>query len=166
MIPGISQIYSSLTAAAKALTGLHQITMDGKVAEKVIEVQGIITELMSKINDVNTKYAELLESKDEVQTKLEEYENWNAKAANYELKELVTGAFVQALKPSAQTGEPSHYACPKCFEKRKRSVLQGIDKEALFYRCPECSFETEPLTNSQPVQPTVNFPGLPRGGMR
>lgn len=162
MAPEISAAVTSISIAAKMLTGLRQISQDAEVGAKIIEVQGLIADLHSKLLDVQTRYSDLLQSKDELLAKLKEYQDWSAKAANYELKKLPTGSFVQALKPSAQTGEPMHYICPKCFEAHKKSVLQGVDEEALLYRCPKCKFETEPVVDSRPISPRVHLPGLRR----
>ena len=117
------EIAAGITAAlntSKLLGSLLEVTVDMKAREKIIEAQTAVIELQSKLMDVQAQHAEVLKSKDEILAKLEAYENWDATAANYELKRLATGSLVQALKATSQTGEIPHYACPKCFQEHKK----------------------------------------------
>jgi predicted RNA-binding Zn-ribbon protein involved in translation (DUF1610 family)/uncharacterized protein YeeX (DUF496 family) len=158
MLTEISAIIATATSATKLLSSLREVVPDPKTREEISKVQGVISELQTKMSDMHAKNAELLKGKDEIEAELKKYKDWDAKAAKYQLRKLASGSFVYASKEAVQPSEPPHYACPKCFEYQKRSILQGVRPEADIHKCPECGFET--LSSLPPGQPTVNFTGF------
>lgn len=77
----------------------------------------------------------------EMEGKLHALEDWERQKQRYQLERHEPGTFLQALKPEMAEGEPTHYACPKCFEHRKRSILTWRAENAgqtLWY-CHECT---------------------------
>jgi hypothetical protein len=162
MLAEITAALTTATSASKLLASLREILKDPKSREEILKIQGIISDLQTKMFDVHAKYAELLASKDEIAAKLKTYESWDATASDYYLYEISPGSFVQCYgpHPSHHSNQPNHYACPNCFEDHKRSVLQGINIAARIYKCPKCDFETQ--STAPPGQPQVVIPGLPR----
>jgi hypothetical protein len=77
-----------------------------------------------------------LRSKDELEKKLIEQENWHNERARYHLKKVGGGVFVYALKESNATTEPAHWLCAHCYEEQKKSILQRNPYPT--WLCPRC----------------------------
>lgn len=78
----------------------------------------------------------LRQSKHELTERIAELERKDAQLRNYELVQAVGGAMVYR---SAQGLE--HYACPKCMEERRVSILQDHNPYNGHFRCPHCQNE-------------------------
>ena len=67
----------------------------------------------------------------ELERHIREYENWESEKARYNLVEN-GGCFVYKLcEDPMQRGEPLHYICPRCYENKTKSILQGLCRGAL-----------------------------------
>jgi hypothetical protein len=92
----------------------------GKVQDKLIELRAAIMSLQ----DENHRLA----------TELRAQNTWSDKAAKYELNRSALGGDFAYLF----IGDPTHWACPTCFESEKISVLQPWDEETGALRCHVC----------------------------
>src|SRR5262245_61564345 len=66
---------------------------------------------------------------------------WEAVKGRYRLGDMGTGAFVYVHAPEPDGKEPTHWLCARCFDERKRSVLQYNNRTAdrgRVYVCPTC----------------------------
>lgn len=70
---------------------------------------------------------------------------WDSSKSAYQLKAIGTGAFAYVPKPSVSSEEPPHWLCVKCYENRKKPVLQSKgrtkDNRSNIWSCPMCSGE-------------------------
>jgi predicted RNA-binding Zn-ribbon protein involved in translation (DUF1610 family) len=140
--------YQSALAAIKILKTAADLSTDVKVNQAVIDLQTSLLEIQSQMVDQYRQMEELTKIKNEAEQKLREHEDWNKIAANYEAREWIDGLIVYALKSDSKTGEPSHYLCPHCFQKRKKSFLQKQRANSNLYRCQECGFDVVPTRPS------------------
>jgi len=144
MIAEIAAIGTGIANAAKALKTILETVRDAKTREIIRGIQDQLIDLQAQLLAIQAQYQALAEAKREIEEKLVAYENWDAEAARYELKELVAGIFVYALKADQAAGNPIHWLCPNCFHERKKSILQRPGVDYLNYACPRCKFNIVP----------------------
>lgn len=146
-----------------AYTGVKfiQEVLSGMLALKVEAASGgRINEALEKAGAVQDSLFHLREEAMRLQTenhelkeKLKAAEDWKAKIAEYELKQTEGGAVVYEFK-----GEPRHYICPNCFNKRELQILQGRkDSMSGDLSCPGCNKDF-------PVKRHRDFDLPPSGG--
>lgn len=117
------EMTTSGAAAESAMKGIREIlnvSSDSRVAQAAIDVQ---THLLA------------------LEAKLKSYEDWDSVKINYEPVELIRGLIVYRLKADANTGEPPHYICPRCYQRRQKSFLLRARIASSNFSCGECKFE-------------------------
>lgn len=136
----IAAAVGSLKAAkdiAEAMIGLRDAAA---FQEKLIEFQ-------SKIIDANNAafaaQEERLALMAEIQTlraQVDRLEAWRTLEERYRLVRHEPGVVVYALKPDRLENEPPHFACPACFGKQIRSILQASEPSSGLTRlnCKHC----------------------------
>jgi DNA-directed RNA polymerase subunit RPC12/RpoP len=72
----------------------------------------------------------------ELEKQIDEIEDWKSQIQRYSLFQFPTGALAYALKPGMGNGEPMHYLCTACVDKKKKTTLQP---KGCGLRCPECN---------------------------
>jgi hypothetical protein len=97
-------------------------------------LQETIMELREAILNAKDEVFRLREENHALQIKLSEKTAWAAIEAKYSIVQAPGGATVM------RTEEPPvpHYACPRCFEDRKRQILQDRRVASGTYDCPAC----------------------------
>jgi predicted RNA-binding Zn-ribbon protein involved in translation (DUF1610 family) len=88
----------------------------------------------------------------ELRRRLQEQDDWTARASTFALFKAPGGAVVYR-----SDGPPEHYACPACFEQKKIHRLQDRRVMAGTYECPNSACKQHYLIDprkSYPVQPT------------
>jgi hypothetical protein len=126
-------LLKTITGAAKRLADTRE---EVKVNEVAIQLQGIVLDLQSEMMMIQSDYQQVLRSKDELEKKLIEQENWHNERARYHLKKVGDGVFVYALKDGKATTEPAHWICAHCYEEQKKSILQRNPYPT--WLCPRC----------------------------
>ncbi|MGB5894377.1 MAG: hypothetical protein WBG58_09375 [Ignavibacteriaceae bacterium] len=142
-LSSITAAVSALAAAKDALSNLVKLKIDSKSLEKVneaLEKLGGTQDILFKIRE------ELFKLQDEnrsLKEKIENMDRWYEKVGKYELVETYGGAVVHKFK-----GEPLHYICPSCIEKKEIHILQDRRVLSGTYDCPNCgsSFPVKPPT--------------------
>ena len=71
-----------------------------------------------------------------LEKQIAEFEQWETEKKKYDLKEIHPHFFAYAIKENARGPEPSHLVCAKCFEDRKKYILQK--SSAIHMACPNC----------------------------
>lgn len=123
----IKEMLSAFLNAKIELAAQEKIN---EALEKLGTVQDTLFYLREELNELQTENYELKE-------KLKAAEDWGAKAARYELKETEGGAIVYWFK-----GEPGHYICPNCVNKKEVQILQGRKGSMSGdLKCPGCNKE-------------------------
>jgi hypothetical protein len=136
--------FNTLKNIAQTMMGLH----DTKALQaKVIEFNNAIIDAQTKIFLVNEERSALLERVSDLEKQVADLEAWETTKQRYELKKTPGGGLAWFLKQDAQSTQPPHQICTKCYEERKRSILQPegrsgpavqMGKPAKLY-CPACS---------------------------
>lgn len=80
----------------------------------------------------------------ELESKVDAYESWEVQKARYKLVDYGASTFAWELRADEFDKEPLHRVCPKCFEQKKRAILQFRHRTAghqdLFV-CSSCATE-------------------------
>ncbi len=129
--------YSALTAAFEIAKGIKNIDDRVKLNAAVIELQEKILSAQQAATDAKARMQEMAQT-------IESYEDWKKVAARYRLKDFGASTFAYELIPQHADGEPVHRICPRCFEDRRRSVLQFAFQTSTKqdkYSCPACGTE-------------------------
>ncbi|MBB2496686.1 hypothetical protein [Aquipseudomonas ullengensis] len=114
----------------------------GEVVEKLGDVQDRMFNLRNDLHELQTE-------RDELKTKLDAADAWERRASNYNLTQTLGGAVVYSSK-----GDPIHYACPSCFNKREIHPLQDNRTVSGKFRCTGCAAEF-------PVKPKHKVTAVP-----
>ena len=140
VIAEASAIVTSIKATIEIVKGLkssndsHTITqVQTDILEKLFAIQMDALALQEK-------HSALIDDKEELIKKNEQFEQWRNTESEYELKELKTGIFVYSYKNSQQSVVPMHWLCPQCWNDRKKSILQSGFHDENVYECPQCKF--------------------------
>lgn len=116
------------------------------------EVLMAVSEVQQKLMDANAaalasqdKQASLAERVRELEAQLRDSEDWKSQMQSYELMEFPTKALAYKLKSEMANGEPIHYLCTACVDKKKKTTLQPKQRHL---HCPECKYAI--LTQQDP----------------
>ena len=143
---GVKFIKESLSAILNAKIEAAAREKINEALEKVGTVQDTLFYLRDELSRLQAENYELKE-------KLIATEDWKARLAKYELKETQGGAVVFQFK-----GEPRHYICPNCVNKKEAQILQRRkDSMSGDFRCYGCNKDF-------PIEPHRDFDLPPSGG--
>jgi hypothetical protein len=150
MIPEFTAAIALVGQAIKTAGTVVETTSDHKTKEAIAGLQNGILDLQAKVYAAQAKYQELADAKREAEEKLRAIEKWESEAARYQLTELAPGILVYALRTDQLRGEPIHYICPHCFERKQKSILQRPSTDHTNYVCHECKFDAHPTPAPSP----------------
>ena len=126
-------LLSTITGAAKRLSDARE---EVKVNEVAIQLQGIVLDLQSEVIMIQSDYQNILRSKDDLEKKLVEQENWDNERTRYRLEKTGGGNFVYALNVNKNDVEPAHWLCANCYQEKKKSIIQRNPYPK--WLCPRC----------------------------
>lgn len=140
----VAAIQSTKTAIdlVKAANGLSNYS---ELLTAVTAVQIKLTDAIASELASQEKQAALSERVRELEKQIAEIEDWKSQIQRYALFQFPTGALAYALKPGMENGEPIHYLCTACVDKKKKTTLQPNGR---LLHCPEC--KTNIATQSAP----------------
>jgi hypothetical protein len=131
----------------KIIKGLRGVAGDKAAEDKVSELQRVILVAQQGTLAAQTSQLDMHQEIGELKEKIVQFETWNSEKARYELRDVNAGhgsVYVWALRAEAAGSEPFHLLCAKCFEHRRRSILQGTPELRMRRRvhvCHECKSE-------------------------
>lgn len=142
---------SAFSAAMASLRLAGDITKamitlrDGQMIQaKVIELQAVILSAQQSALSAQSDQFALLEQIRNFEKQVADLEEWNTQKQRYTLMNVGDGVVAYALKPDANSSEPFHLLCAKCFHDHKRSFLQAtqrLEMRRRVHRCAECKTE-------------------------
>jgi hypothetical protein len=135
-------MYSEIVAAIQStktaidlVKAAHGLSNYSELLTAVTAVQMKLTDAITSALASQEKQAMLAERVRELENQLAEIENWKSQMQRYGLFEFQTRALAYALKQGLENGEPMHYLCTACVDKKKKTTLQPHGR---FLFCPEC----------------------------
>jgi ribosomal protein L32 len=153
---------------SEIVAGIGALKTASEIAKTLIDIDDkvALNELAIKLQ---TQILTAQEAAISAQGRIQELEavvrasdEWKEQKDRYKLVDYGAGTFAWELRPECSNGEPAHRVCPKCFEKRKRSILQFKNRTYAhqdFFVCNSC--ETEfffgAYNPGEPVRARTNF---------
>lgn len=124
-------MYTEITSAIQSTKTALELVKAARGLANYSELLTAVTDVQIKLTDAiaselagQEKQAELLQRIRELEKRLSEFESWDTQIQRYELFAFETKAMAYALKPGMENGQPMHYLCLPCADKRQRSTLQ------------------------------------------
>jgi hypothetical protein len=128
---GALSAFSTMFGIAKSMKDMN---------DAVVRNQAVY-DLTEQILTAQEKYAAAIEQVRELERQVATFENWDAEAKRYEMRDFGGGTIAYALKQSMANGEPPHNLCSACFQNRKKGILQPTGPNAYkqtMVKCAEC----------------------------
>lgn len=136
-LASITAGYNGLRFIKNAMDLALKTHIDNETRQRISEALDKVGELQDGLFNAQQELLRLQDENRKLSTELAEKEEWNDRAAQYSLTTAPGGAVVY----KSRDDEPTHYACPACFEKRCIGVLQTKKVVSGAYRCPQCRAE-------------------------
>jgi hypothetical protein len=147
----ITEAVGALKTAGEIASTLKNLLKRDSVAatsheaeDKITELYGIIMSAQGSALAAYSGQLSLLQTVQELEKRISDFETWDREKTRYEMKDVNPGrgsVIVYALKPDAAGAEPFHLICAKCYQHRKKSILQATQELRTRLRvhvCPEC----------------------------
>jgi hypothetical protein len=147
MLAEITAAWTAIKAASEGIKALLNTVTNAETKKAISGIQDSLLEVQAKLLAAQAEYQTLTEVKHDLERKLVEHEKWDAEKARYRLQEVAGGTFVYVLKPENADGEPIHWLCPNCFQRREKSILTKPTVDNLNYKCHRCSFDVQPKSS-------------------
>ena len=140
MLIEFAQAITSIKSMTDIATLMSKMKTDSAVIEKAAELHATIISLQSAILTIQAEHQSLLTKNNELKQKIVDIENWKTEAANYSLKNIRLASFVYASNPNQTSSEPPHWICAKCYQDKKKSILQRGEQfdQGYIYHCNTC----------------------------
>ncbi len=138
-----AKIALEIAKTAHGLTNFNELVAAvSEVNAKLMQATAVALASQEKQSALSTEIAELKD-------KLREIENWEGQMKRYKLHEFPTRALAYALQPDMEQGEPLHYLCASCVDKKQKSTLQPV-KDGHYLRCNPCGTEIKIIHSTTP----------------
>jgi hypothetical protein len=135
-------MYAEIVAAIQGTKTAIDLVKATNGLSNYSELLGAVTAVQMKLTDAvsaalasQEKQAELAERVRELEKQVAEVEDWRDQMSRYSLFEFPTGALAHVLKPGLTDGQPTHYLCTSCVDKKQISTLQPHGR---LLRCTAC----------------------------
>ena len=145
-------MYAEIVAAIKGTKTAIDLVKATNGLSNYSELLGAVTAVQMKLTDAvsaalasQEKQAALAERVRELEKQVAEVEDWRNQISRYSLFQFPAGALAYALKTGLEDGQPMHYLCTSCVDKKQISTLQPHGRLLL---CTVC--KTDIATQSAP----------------
>ncbi len=142
MYAEITAAFQSAKAAVALIKATQGLSNSTEVLTAVNDVQMKLSDAIASALASQEKQASLAERVRDLETQLRDIEDWKSQMQRYKFIQFPTGTLAYQLKPEMANGEPIHYLCTACVDKKKKTTLQP---NHIYLDCPECksSIQTE-----------------------
>ncbi len=129
-------------AAIQGAKSLYELIKATQGLSNSVEVLTAVSDVQQKLMDANAaalasqeKQASLAERVRDLETQLRAVEDWQKELERYQLVEFPNSkAFALKLRVQMANGDPVHYLCKACADKKQKTTLQPIDGQL---HCPQ-----------------------------
>lgn len=134
----LAKLASLATAIAKGASEAERLT-------QLAEFQKITISTNFDLVTLQQANQALTKEKSDLERQIMDMERWDTESQRYQLHSSVGGGLLYAVKESMKGAEPAHYLCPKCFQDRKKSILNGATDPNgwTVLRCPSCKTDIQ-----------------------
>jgi hypothetical protein len=152
MYAEITAAFQSAKAAIALIKATQGLSNSTEILTAVNDVQMKLSDAIASALAAQEKQASLAERVQELETQLREVEDWQSLIQRYKLVTLSVGTFAHQLKQEMADGEPLHYLCTACVNKKKKTILQPNPP---WLHCPEC--KTDIQSEKLPPLPVLHM---------
>jgi hypothetical protein len=149
MYAEITAAFQSAKTAVDLIKATKELSNSNELLTAVNDVQVKLSGAIASALSSQEKQALLAERVRDLETQLRDSEDWKNQMQRYKLFEFPTRALAYQLKRElANGGEPIHYLCTACVDKKKKTILQPM---LSYLHCPECKSNIDadnPLPNT------------------
>lgn len=147
MIVEIGAGLGALKTATDLAKGLQAASSQATINEVKIGLQQSILEAQSALAAAQQMDATTSVRIRDLEQQIVEFKDWTREAERYELKAIDRGCFAYMPKAGMANGEPPHWLCANCFNRRHKSFLQfkgrdqdrpGMRSDTSSYGCDAC----------------------------
>jgi hypothetical protein len=150
----LSVAIKKIEKAISILDGFSPLEMSDEVRERLSRLEGAIGKAKSSVVSAEQSHLAMLETLNWLKEKLEIFQAWEVEQKKYVMKRFDPGVIAYQRKTEAyqskagdeqlEAADPAHLLCAKCFERKKRSILQAtpkIERRYPVFKCHECRSE-------------------------
>jgi hypothetical protein len=143
MIPEIIAASQSVKALGELLKAASELKNFNDFVAAISEINAKLMDAQVAALSSQEKQSALAKRICELEQKIVELENWNHESERYQLTSLASDILVYTVKPGKENGEPPHKLCARCYNERKKSILQRKDKSmsGTTFICHTCNSE-------------------------
>jgi hypothetical protein len=143
----IAALTGSLQTAIEITKGLIGLRDAALIQDKAIELQGAILAAQQSALAAQSAQFALSDRVRELEQEIVQLEDWEREKQRYELKAIDGRVFAYMPKPGMADGEPPHWLCANCFNRRQKGFLQfkgqdrspsGSRSDTSTYGCDTC----------------------------
>ena len=147
MYAEISSAIAGLKTVSELVKAAHSLSNYNELVAAVSEVSAKLMDATAVALASQEKQSALAQQVRDLEQALMDLEDWKATAKDYELKSIGTldVCSAYAYTPGIQAPQNRHLACAKCFQDKKRFILNTHERHS--YRCPNCGVEISPTLN-------------------
>jgi hypothetical protein len=142
-ITAIEATVSTVSQASQIVGALIKQRDKAMIAEAVAQLNELLMSAQGQALAAQKEQFALAKSKDQLEKRVLQLENWEAEKQRYKLVHAHHGTFAYLLdKESVKPGETVHLMCQPCADKGQKGVLQDACetiKGNAQYHCPLCT---------------------------
>jgi uncharacterized protein YlaI len=143
-------MYAEIAAVAQSISTLKELLSAAGDLRNRSEIVLAISEINEKLMLANSvalaaqeRQSALAQEVNTLKQQLLNLEDWDAEMRRYELFEFPTKTLAYRLKADMANGQPIHYLCPDCINKRVPTKLQPITSDGKTLFCHVCEFRID-----------------------
>ena len=133
-----------LKLAFDMLQGLNATAKAAAINEVKVALTQHIIEAQQALTAAGIAQANAAETIRDLEKRIVQFENWDAERERYELADAGQRSFAYRLKPEMENGQPAHWICPHCYERREKSIMRHektSEGRCEFLACHPCGLE-------------------------
>lgn len=154
MYTEITAAFQSAKAAVALIKATKELSTSNEILTAVNDVQMKLSEAIAAALASQGREAALVAEVTDLKTKLRDIEDWRSQMQRYELVEFPdTKALALKLRADMANGEPIHYLCRACADKKQKTTLQPLNR---YLHCPESRTHII-RQEADPPHPTITF---------
>lgn len=144
----INAAIQSAKTAFDLIKATKELSNSTEVLTAVNDVQMKLSSAIAAALASQEKQASLAERVRDLEAQLRDSEDWQKEMQRYQLIEFPdTKALALKLRVDMTNGEPVHYLCTACADKKKKTTLQPKNR---YLHCPECKYAIQAQQDPPP----------------
>ena len=157
-IPTLTAAATGIQKALEIINTAYEMTTQGRVKDKISELQNIISSIATDNLVVQSYIHEQQNTITKLETKLAQYRKWDETQSQYIPKKFPPDITVYVKEMPLNSTEKLMWFCANCYQNRHLSILQTKSdpyRVDVLYYCPNCKNE---LRIEPPEENRIRYP--------